>query len=533
MRVINFAYMIGMMLGLLFLVSCMPKSYQQQYQEAAKKNCDVIQDISRSKKISANTANAIKTNFYSSNVYHSGGSPAWLNNPVSLRASNMPLELALNKILPQNSISVQFDIGADRNRLISLNYSGSVSGALDKIAANTGYAYTIEDNMITFSPYVTKTFDVSFMPGTSQYMVGQKQGDSMLSTNNSSNNTASGVQNDSQFSSLEGNLSVWKDLKEAVTGMLSAEGKVMVSESTTTITVRDRPQNVQAVSDYLASMNRDLSREVLLKVRVLQVSLNKDFNYGIDWNLAYESAAKLGFSTGDLSQVVNQSPLGASQPFGPSGQIGKLVGPSGLSTNGSLGIPGISAGIASGPFQNTQILINALSQQGAVSNITNPEVVTLNNQVAQIDISRQTTYLASSTTTVTAGAAPGFAQTSLNPGVISTGFKLYILPKILNGNIYLEISSELSKLESLQTLTPPGGSSSIQLPTVDGKHFNLRSMVPTKSTLIVAGFNSVDTVAGNNSSFGLFGGKGAGQQNTETVLLITPTILSGNTGNRG
>jgi hypothetical protein len=98
----------------------------------------------------------------------------------------------------------------------------------------------------------------------------------------------------------------------------------------------------------------------------------------------------------------------------------------------------------------------------------------------------------------------------------------------MNGNIYLEISSELSKLESLETLTPPGGSSSIQLPTVEGKHFNLRSMVPSRSTLIVAGFNSVDTVAGNNSSFGIFGGKGAGQKNVETILLITPTILSGN-----
>jgi len=529
MRVINYILSITLCITLFAVSACMPKSYQQLYQEAAKKNCDVIQDISRAKHISHNTASNLQTRFYSSNVYRSGASPGWLNEPVSIRANGLPLDSTLSKILPANSVGVQYDVGADRNRLISMNYTGRVQGALDKIAATTGYAYNIEDNMLILSPFVTKTFDMSFMPGTSQYMVGQKQGDSMLSTaSGSSSNVATGTQNDSQYSSLEGSLSVWKDLKDSVSGMLSPEGKVMVSESTTTITVRDHAQNVQAISDYLASMNRDLSREVLLKVRVLQVALDKDFNYGIDWNLAYQAAAKIGFSTGDLSQPVSITPLGAVQAFGPSGQIGKLVGPSGLSTNGSLGIPGISAGIASGPFQNTQILINALTQQGAVTNITNPEVVTLNNQVAQIDISRQTTYLASSTTTLTSGSAPGFAQTSLNPGVISTGFKLYILPKIMNGNIYLEISSELSKLAGMQTLTPPGGSSSIQLPTVDGKHFNLRSMVPSRSTLIVAGFNSIDTSAGNTSSFGIFGGKGAGQQNVETILLITPTILSGN-----
>jgi hypothetical protein len=403
MRAINYILFIVSLVIVLLMTSCMPKSYQQQYQEAAKKNCDVIQDIARSKQTSSESASNIRTQFYSNNVYRSGASPFWLNNPVTIRTNGLPLDLTLTKILPPNSVGVQYDIGADRNRQISMNYSGRIQGALDKIAAITGYAYNIEDNMLIISPFVTKTFDMSFMPGTSQYMVGQKQGDSMLSTGGgaSSGNTASGVQSDSQYSSLEGSLSVWKDLKEAVSGMLSSEGKVMVSESTTTITVRDHPQNVQAVSDYLASMNRDLSREVLLKVRVLQVALDKDFNYGIDWNLAYQSAARIGFSTGDLSQPANITPLGANQPFGPTGQIGKLVGPAGLSSNGSLGIPGFSAGIASGPFQNTQILINALTQQGAVSNITNPEVVTLNNQVAQIDISRQTTYLASSTTTLT------------------------------------------------------------------------------------------------------------------------------------
>ena len=168
-----------------------------------------------------------------------------------------------------------------------------------------------------------------------------------------------------------------------------------------------------------------------------------------------------------------------------------------------------------------------------MSNVTNPEVVTLNNQVAQIDISRQTTYLASSTNTLTAasGTASGFSQTTLNPGVVSTGFKLYILPKILRQNIYLEVSSELSTLQSLQTLTSGGtsisspGSSSLQLPVVDGKHFNLRSVVPSGSTLIIAGFNSVDSVAGTNSSFGVKSGANTDQKDVQTILLITPTIL--------
>jgi len=535
MKVIQQLYgMLFIIISTLLLTACVPKQYQQQYHSAQQQSCSVQQQIAQAKLYNSNfSANsAVNSQFYSTDVYHSGSQPAWMVNRVSIHGNGLPLDMLMSRLLPPNTMGVQYDEGANRDQLISIDYSGTVHGALDKIAAQTGYAYDIEDNMMTWSPYVTKTFDVSFMPGSSQYLVGQKQGDTLLNVNNTSTNgAASGQASDSQFSSLQGTLSVWDDLNNSIKGMLSPDGKVMVSQSTTTITVRDHPQNVQEVADYLASMNKDLSKEVLLQVHVFQVALDKNFNYGIDWNLAYQTAARAGFGTGDLSQPTSISPLGASTPSGAIFPATGLPALAGAGASGALGIPGITAGVVRGPFANTQLLINAIAQQGNVSNITNPEVVTLNNQVAQIDISQQTTYLASSTTTLTAGSTPnspssGFAQTSLNPGVVDSGFKLYILPKIMNGNIYLEISSELSTLDSIGTVS--SGGSSIQLPVVSGKHFNLRSMVPNTSTLIIGGFKSVDSAANQNSEFGLLGGQGADQKNVETILLITPTILGNN-----
>jgi type IVB pilus formation R64 PilN family outer membrane protein len=413
----------------------------------------------------------------------------------------------MDRLMPQNTVGVQYETSMSRSKPISINYQGPLRGALDKIAAKTGYAYDISGSGLTWSGFVTKTFDISFMPGSSQYLVGQKQGDTLNSMTSGGSNVSTGQAPDSQFSSLQANLSVWKDLNNAIKEMLSPQGKVMVSESTTTVTVRDHAENVQEVADYLASMNRDLSKEVLLQVQVLQIALNTDFNLGVNWNLAYNSAYS-GF-TGS-NNAIQSNPI----------------------MSNTTGTPGISAGILSGPFKNTSLLINALGNQGTVSNITNPEVVTLNNQVAQIDISRQTTYLASSTNTVSgASGSTGFSQTTLNPGVVNTGFKLYILPKILHKNIYMEVSSELSTLQSMNTFTVGGataaspGSSSLQLPVVDGKHFNLRSVVPSGSTLIIAGFNSVDNVAQTSSSFAVDSGANSKQKDVQTILLITPTIL--------
>jgi type IVB pilus formation R64 PilN family outer membrane protein len=493
----------AMVLGFCVLSAC--SNYQAQYQDAKDKNACIAGEIKSAKE--NNQVVKLDNNFYATDVYHSGANPSWLNTPVNIHANQLPLNLLMNRLMPANSVGVQYESSVSSSKPITINYHGALRGALDKIASQTGYAYDISDSTLSWSGYVTKTFDISFMPGSSQYLVGQKQGDSMNTmTTGGGSNVATGQGTDSQFSSLQANLSVWKDLDNAIKEMLSSQGKVMVSESTTTVTVRDHASNVQEIADYLASMNRDLSKEVLLQVQVLQITLNTNFNLGINWNLAYQNA----------SSMASGSNLG-SNPI----------------SNSLAGTPGISAGIVSGPFANTKLLISALGQQGTVANVTNPEVVTLNNQVAQIDISRQTTYLASSTNTLTAasGTASGFSQTTLNPGVVSTGFKLYILPKILMKNIYLEVSSELSTLQSLQTLTSGGssisspGSSSLQLPVVDGKHFNLRSVVPSGSTLIIAGFNSVDSVAGTNSSFGVKSGANTDQKDVQTILLITPTIL--------
>jgi type II secretory pathway component GspD/PulD (secretin) len=520
-------YLLLGLISMVIITACTPPPL---YSDTNKKICNVATDINKNRAFNSgdSPATKINTNFYSQDVYRSGQSPEWLNRPVTLRANDLPLNLLMNKLIPQNTVGVQYGEGSDKNTPVSLNYSGSIRGALDEVSAKTNYAYNIEDNMITWSAFVTKTFDVSFMPGASQYLMGQKQGDTMLNLNAGANGgTVSGQNADSQFSSLEGNLSVWNDLQASIKEMLSPDGKVMVSQSTTTITVQDHPENVQKVADYLASMNKDLSKEVLLKVQVLEVSLDKNFNYGIDWNVAYQTASgRAGFGTGNLSQPFTFTPLGGNTPFGPTPAGGGVANPIVASGQAALNIPGISGGIISGPFANTQLLINALAQQGNVSTVTNPEVVTLNNQVAQIDISNQQSYLASTTTTL--GGVGSISQTSLTPGVVNTGFKLYILPKIMQKNIYLQLSSELSILNSITPFT--SGASTIELPSISGKHFNLRSLVTSGDTLIIAGFRQTQNTANTSSMFGtpLLGGRGADQNKVETIVLITPVLMGSN-----
>ncbi|EKD72542.1 MAG: hypothetical protein ACD_45C00648G0003, partial [uncultured bacterium] len=183
------------------------------------------------------------------------------------------------------------------------------------------------------------------------------------------------------------------------------------------------------------------------------------------------------------------------------------------------------------------ILFNALSQQGKTSIVTEPRVVCLNNQVSVIRIVESQGYVASVQNTSLAGNGTS-GSTSLNtvtsqitPGTVVTGLTLYLLPKILNKNVYMQVNADISANQGIQTFTTGSGSntSSVQLPNISEKHFNQRSMIRSGDTLIMSGFRQVGNQAKANQFLRsqALGGVGAQQLNTETIILITPILLPG------
>ena len=451
--------------------------------------------------------------------------PSWMHKSIVVRGKNMSFDIWNSRILGQTGANIAYQAGMNKNATLSMDYSGTVRGALDKLAATTGYAYVVDGNTVNWSEFVTKTFDISFMPGAAQYsMGGQAGGTNAVSTNNTASNITNGQTMTNQFSNLQGNLSVWNDIEKSIKSMLSKEGSVVVSQATTTVTVRDHAENVRLISDYLASMNKDLSRQVALQVQVLQINLDKAFSYGINWNMISGRIHALGDNSINLRGGIGGAEQGTGNLLTSLGND--------LTQLGGIGATGV--GVISG--SNQKFLLDALEQQGNVSVVTQPTVVTLNNQVAQIAITTQKSYLASITSTNTAQVGN---QVSLTPGTVTTGFTLYTLPKIMGNNVFLQLTSELSSLDSLNTFsantgtvsnTSQSGANQIQQPTVTSKSFNQRTMVPSGATLILSGFRQVTNQANKSSFFGIdpLGGKGAQQNNKEIIVLITPMIMGNN-----
>lgn len=459
--------------------------------------------------------------------------PSWLKNHIVIRGDQLPFSYYSRTIAngAGGNILTKYQVGLDPSTNVTLNYSGSVKGALDLLAAKSGYVYSVHSNSVYWQAYITRTYDIAFMPGGTDYLMGKSSGttasaNAAAAGGSSLNNTVSqdyttSDNSSGEYSSLKGSLSLWKDLDTTIKQMLSPGGKVMVSESTTSVTVRDRPSNVQLVGQYIANLNHNLSKQVLVKVQVLEVTLENDYSFGIDWNV--------------ITKAFHNSPFTVNANYGTPVSITTFSPQANGITFPVFGTQG------NGGNPSYTILFNALNQQGKTSIVSEPRVVCLNNQVSVIRIVSQQGYLASVQNTTLTGTTSGSTTNNvgtvtsqLTPGTVITGLTLYILPKILKDNVYLQVNADLSAagafttVSSGDTATNPNASS-IQVPNISEKSFNQRSMIKSGDTLILSGFRQVKNIANANQLMNsqALGGKGAQQVNIETIVLITPIILPG------
>lgn len=453
--------------------------------------------------------------------------PSWLKNRIVLRGDELPFSYYSRMVAtgggPQ--VLIRYQGGLNQTAKVSMNYSGTVKGALDLLSAKTGYSYSINGNDIYWQAFITKTFDIAFMPGTSDYMMGKSSGAGAgaVPLGGSQSTSATGFLDDSsasQYSNLQGKLSIWDDLRTTISQLLSPDGKVMVSQATTSVTVRDKAANIELISQYIENFNKTLSSQVLVKIQVLDIILSNDFNYGINWNIVQRA---LGGSNYAL-----QANYGT--PVAITALTGAALPTVGFPINGSRD-----------PTTGTwfSAVVTALQQQGRVSIVSEPRVVCLNNQVSAIRLVSQEGYLASLQITSFGGQSSSSSSASnqvtsqITPGTLITGLTLYILPKILGNKVYLQVNADLSNNNGFQSISstaePSDTSPVIQVPNVSQKQFNQRSVIASGDTLILSGFRRVVNQTGAMQLFNSqsLGGKASKQSNAETIMLITPIILHG------
>lgn len=220
-----------------------------------------------------------------------------------------------------------------------------------------------------------------------------------------------GMQNNGSSVTSQSETDLWRDLKEVLQGIIGdSDGRrVVVSPQAGLVTVTALPGEIRAVREFLSVAEERLQRQVILEARIIEVTLNDEYQQGINWQDVLGSIGSTSISyglTGGISNAANS--LG--------------------------GVFGITISDA-----NFNGVIQLLQTQGNVQVLSNPRVSASNNQKAVIKIGEDEYFVTDvSTTTVTGTATTSTPNIELTP--FFSGISLDVTPQIsANGEVILHV----------------------------------------------------------------------------------------------
>jgi len=260
---------------------------------------------------------------------------------------------------------------------------------------------------------------------------------------------------------------------------LSRFGKITTLTKRKLLVVEDLPEFLTRIDQMLRQIDRQ-PRQILIEAKILEIALNADETYGIDWNL----------------------------PFRLEGGPGK-IGQAGLAP---LGLSGFFAQLVTPKFD---VFINALRNQGRVRTLSTPKLLVMENDEAQVVIGDRVGFKV--TTTIN-------QVTTETVQFIESGVILKVKAAVDNqGRILLDIHPEVSST-TLNAGIPSVKTTEVttQMLARDGQKIFIgglikhndsedRSAVPVLSKLPIIG--------------GLFAHNETRSGSTETVVLITPHLI--------
>ena len=403
-----------------------------------------------------------------------GSDPA----PISEVPKNVPSDPLLASLTPSGF-----------SHVISISYEGTLRGLLDDVSIASGYGwdYDSKSNTVIFSRLTVRTFTLLGAPGRREFtdQITNKSKETTRTSIGGSNINSTVATSDtysqtSQTNSTSYIFDIWADTEKAVTSMLSPEGRVVGNQAAGTITVRDRPDNVRQIGNYIAEVNRRLSRQVALTVHVWALEVTDENEAGLDLQVL--------FANDDISIV--------------AGSLTSLGGPATA-----------TATIVSGKLKDSTGVLKALKEWGNAVQVTSGGGLILSNQPVPIQAIKRIAYLAGSSASNT-----DYGQTTeLTPGEVTTGFAMTVIPHILDRRrVLLQYSVNLSSLDELTEFST--NDLTVQLPKTSSRSFSQRSQMQMGQTLVLAGFQDQAQKIAN--SVGLFK-LGRGGEYGRTLLVIT------------
>jgi type IV pilus assembly protein PilQ len=307
------------------------------------------------------------------------------------------------------------------------------------------------------------------------------------------------------------------DLKEQVKGVLSDRGSVEVDTRSNQLIVRESHDKVGQVRELVRQLDKQ-TPQVLIECRIVEANSSYSRGLGIQWGGELDASASSGFSTGmffpnSVGTMGGLSADGDGERLFYSADTDNLLADLGSPVGESAALA-ISLGSVTG-LLDLDVRLSAMEQEGWGKIVSQPRVLTLDNETATINQGSKIPYLSTS-------------ASGTNVEFVNATLSLTVTPHITSDDrVFLDIKLENNRADFSNTIQGQ--------PAISVKEATTSLLVKNGDTTVIGGvFSTENTWQQSRIPFlskipllgYLFKNSGEGTSRNELLVFITPRIVS-------
>ncbi len=388
-------------------------------------------------------------------------------------------------------------------QVVRVSYTKTVNFNIDYI--NMSELTTESTKSITVGPS-TNTGANNTASGSSTSNVSTSASGSNSSSNGGANSDYTNVRATSKFT-------FWDQLQQHIQQILQVDeeyndsiNKTLVNRDAAVVTITGTKRQIDAVQRYLSKLESRMHSQVMIEAHLIELTYNDYSSIGVNWS---------DFSLALTGQYSNAY-TNIAGTANPIYKFGIDFNPAGM--------------------------IDFLKTYGNVEVLSNPKILTLNNQPAVINVGQQLSYLYQNGSIASSDTQTA-ATTTNTLGSVFVGLTLNIIPEVTeDGYIIMRINpitSELLNESELSSSSSSSGSSTTPTQRTmppDTRVKQMTSIVKVKDTqkVLIGGLiekkiskdNTKVPLAGDIPLLGrLFNNDTDTVRKSELFILITPTLI--------
>lgn len=429
--------------------------------------------------------------------------------------------LTISEVVNELANKCHFSVIAkdpESNRMLATPLNGlnirkmSLHEVFNLILTENGINYTYKRGVLRLSSLMTKTFKLDYITSVREGTANiTASSDVEIKESGATTNEDSNADNEIK---VRERFDFWQTLNTELVALLNNGSESyqaqapIINKNSGLITITATKSQLDRVASYIKELKNRLHKQVMIDVSIIEVTLGNEYSTGINWS-------KFGLTIGGDAGNTGAT-LGTRNTFDRDG-VTNITRNLSIVSNMSFSMTG---------------LMNFIKEKGDSRVLSNPKVITLNNQQALITIGDNINYRVQEDST---NDESGNTTVTYTPYTIFIGVMLNLLPEVSDDNkIMLRINPSLSDFkyaadDAIQT--------AIREVAPDTKEKKLSTVVQVNSgdTIILGGLIDQEKTKNKTSvpvlsDIPLLGGafKSTSDKTDikELVFVITPHIIN-------